>query len=195
VGRIRRLRFGHWIKAARMPWVAAQQAFDSHHASASGAVPLDRLRCVLRARGRKAARRRQQRGNRTLVDADDRDQRVHTRSRAGRFGLGVRARVSAFIRCSCSSSNRNSAAPLRHWITYHRCGAPRSIRSRIALHRRRSRLRSTAFPTVLGTTTPIFVFAAAGPRGVKPKTVSAFAPAAVPRRTTRVNSRRPRRLS
>ena len=64
-----RMSIRYRIDAARMPGMAFAQSFSGKQAAAQCAVDNDRLLCVLRAAGIKAAMLSQQRADSQLVDA------------------------------------------------------------------------------------------------------------------------------
>lgn len=179
-----------------MPGHASQKSQAGEFQTLERAMALQRLHGVLGAARIKSTDRRQQFRQCPLVKPDPAHEYAHRRidSRAA-DALPARRKLSCSraLSCSRSSANVKAAAVGLHWTTNHTPLAAAAVSSRIALQRRRRRLRSTALPTFLVITMPIFD-GTLDPRGASTKTTRCFVEEGRPRRSTSANSRRPRRL-
>ena len=130
------------VEAAGMPGRAPNDAPNREKYPAERAMFLDGLGRVLRTGGHESAGRRKYRREQALVRRDERDQDP---------GHGKNRPSSA-----ATAAKSASPDPGRAIRTTSRCGGrPKLLRSRKALTRRRSRLRTTAFPTALDTVMPM----------------------------------------
>lgn len=184
------------VEASGMPGHASQKSQACKFQTLEGAVALQRLHGVLGAAGMKSTDRRQQFRQCPLVKPDSAHEYAHRRIGSRRGGaLPARRKLSCSAPLSCSRRCAKVKAPAvgLHWMTNHVPLATIAVSSRIALQRRRRRLRSTALPTFLVITMPIFA-CGADPLGTSAKTTRCFVEEGLPRRSTSANSRRPRRL-
>lgn len=159
-------------------------------------MALQRLHRILGAARIESAHRRQQPRQGPLVEPERAHEHIHCLIDSRRGGaVPARRELSCRASSSCSRScaNVRTAADGLHWMTNHVPLAAMEVASRIALQRRRRRLRSTALPTFFVITIPTFD-RRCDPRGMSAKTTRLFVEDARPRRSTSANSRRPRRL-
>src|SRR5207302_1391713 len=142
------------IVAARVPWTASAQAACGERRASQRAILSDGLGRVLRACGMKpACARRQARRDEALICTDRGDAHLGCA-----HGDRLRERKAGMVCASWlrRSANEIVAAAGRHATTYQRGSDGASIDSRMALQRRRTRLRTTALPTLRVMTTPTF---------------------------------------
>ncbi len=142
----------HRIEPASAPRMAATEAPQAQPAAPQCAVGLDRLEEVLRAGRLEAAPAArphdegQHRGDQKLVAANQ---------EAEHHSIKIAARVPSAIYSERRESPLARAAVARTTSTIHRPGTIRGWESRtISRSRRRSRLRTTAFPTRREVTSP-----------------------------------------
>ena len=196
-----RTRRGNGVRAARVPWVATPEPAHREPAPPKRTVPLQRLDGVGRARRIKPAARSEQRGNQELVDPDRQHENAGdhlpvTRPSAigprdgGWLRTCPRARSSACARPVDDAAAASGKARTTTRLPPGRRSSRAAMRWR---SRRRTRLRTTAGPTVRETTKPTraVVNGAGGPAGAGSRcTASRADRPRRPRRTVAVNSAR-----
>lgn len=136
--------------------MAPQDATKPQPSATQRAIPLDRLVCIVRATGRKAARRRQQRRQVPLIKPDHRQEYTsHDVSRLSRSVFNNRARRIRRVQALCISGNDARLIAGRAIQTMSQPGSIMSHSKRTASDRRRlARLRTTALPTRRLVTNP-----------------------------------------